>query len=454
MATWFSGPARRCGLIAAALIVAGCQSVEDPSGEANLANARATTTVTVTAALPDSVGRDVTLDVQVTGSGFDRGSTVAFLLNGVVQPKLGVNATKYGSGSKLTANVTIAADAPAATYDIMVTTSNGKKGIGTELFAVLPINAIPTATTIADANAGGDAAGASCPKSTTCRPFIWRGAGQPITLPIPAGACNGRAMVINQADVLAGRSNNCTVAIPLKWVPAGGSTWTMQTLGTIAGATNYWLWDINEAATIVGSYFDASGGAALVWDPNGQVRRLASPFPVAGTSEATGVNESGLISGYARSAAGYRPVVWLADGTPVPLPIPDTATYAFTQAINDVGSVVGEIGVSGGYRAAIWRPDPAQPNTWLPPVYLAPLSGNSVPNDINNADQVVGQLAGQSFYWDQARGAIPLASWSKNWGGVATAITEPDAGALRIFGAANPPAASACSTLGVWWPAP
>src|SRR5689334_8559887 len=88
-----------CCLIAAALVLAGCQSVEAPSGEPELAKTAAGTTVTVTAAFPDSAGRDTTLNVQVTGTGFDQGSTVAFLLNGVVQPKLHVNSTKYGSAS-------------------------------------------------------------------------------------------------------------------------------------------------------------------------------------------------------------------------------------------------------------------------------------------------------------------------------------------------------------------
>lgn len=95
---------------------------------------------TVTAAEPDTVPRDTTLDVKVTGSGFDRGSIVEFAIGGVVEPKLRVNATAYRKSTELVANVTVAADAPLLSYDVVVTTSRGKKGIGSEMFLVTESN--------------------------------------------------------------------------------------------------------------------------------------------------------------------------------------------------------------------------------------------------------------------------------------------------------------------------
>jgi hypothetical protein len=94
------------------------------------------TEVTVTGATPPAAPQDTTLNVEIAGTGFDRGSVAAFEINGVPDPKVRVNSTKFTRSTLLVANVTIAIDAVTAAYDIAVTTTKGKKGIGTELFAV------------------------------------------------------------------------------------------------------------------------------------------------------------------------------------------------------------------------------------------------------------------------------------------------------------------------------
>ena len=86
---------------------------------------------------PPAAPQDTTLDVHIFGSNYDLGSKVDFARGGVVDPKLQVNATTFRSSSELIANVTVAPDAATVSYDIVVTKSNGKKGIGTEKFSVL-----------------------------------------------------------------------------------------------------------------------------------------------------------------------------------------------------------------------------------------------------------------------------------------------------------------------------
>src|SRR5690242_13733472 len=104
-------------------------------------------TVTVTAANPDSAPQDTTLDVHVSGSGFDRGSKAQWAQSGVLSPNVTTNSTKYVSSSQLVANITIAATASTGSYDILVTTSQGKKGIGSELFTItLKHNDVATVT--------------------------------------------------------------------------------------------------------------------------------------------------------------------------------------------------------------------------------------------------------------------------------------------------------------------
>jgi len=94
--------------------------------------------VTVTATDPNDAAQDTTLDVVVSGSGFDRGSTAEWAIAGVPSPKVRTNSTRYVSAKQLVANITIAPDADTVLYDVRVTTSRGKKGIGTELFRVRP----------------------------------------------------------------------------------------------------------------------------------------------------------------------------------------------------------------------------------------------------------------------------------------------------------------------------
>ena len=123
-----------CG---SSLLFLACSS--DPTGSASPEFARqpVATNPTVAAASPDSAGRDTTLTVVVTGTGFDQGSTVGFARGGTIDPNLRVNSVGFVSSKELHASLTVAAGATLSTYDVVVTTSGGKKGVGSEMFAVV-----------------------------------------------------------------------------------------------------------------------------------------------------------------------------------------------------------------------------------------------------------------------------------------------------------------------------
>ena len=133
-----------CSILAAVAATLACAGDPQTAPEFAKGPPASSGDPTVTAAEPDMAPQDTTLNVKVTGSGFDRGSRVEFAINGVVEPKLHVNATAYRKSSELTANVTVAVDAPLLSYDVVVTTSRGKKGIGVEMFLVTESN--PTLT--------------------------------------------------------------------------------------------------------------------------------------------------------------------------------------------------------------------------------------------------------------------------------------------------------------------
>ena len=92
--------------------------------------------VTVTATDPDTASQDTTLDVVITGSNFDPGSEAQWAIAGVPSAKVHTNSTRFVNSRRLIASITIAVDADPVLYDVLVTTPGGKKGIGTELFAV------------------------------------------------------------------------------------------------------------------------------------------------------------------------------------------------------------------------------------------------------------------------------------------------------------------------------
>jgi hypothetical protein len=129
--------------------------------DARLTQAAVAATPTVTSALPSAAPQDTTLDVQITGSGFDVGSHATFELGGVVDTRVHVNSTRYVKSTQVVANVTIAIDAIVSQYNVAVTTSSGKKGIGTDAFTVTPHNALPAWTIDAtqSVNFAGDGRG-------------------------------------------------------------------------------------------------------------------------------------------------------------------------------------------------------------------------------------------------------------------------------------------------------
>ena len=93
------------------------------------------TSVTVTSASPAQAPQDTTVDVTISGSGFTNGAKATWSLNGDTT-LVHVKSTKFVSSSQLVATVLVPGTAPVASYDVQVTLTSGKKGVGAELFTV------------------------------------------------------------------------------------------------------------------------------------------------------------------------------------------------------------------------------------------------------------------------------------------------------------------------------
>jgi hypothetical protein len=121
--------------------LAGCQSEPSTGPEAvRISAARGAggggASPTVTSTSPSEAPQGITLDVQVFGTGYSTGAAVSMLLDGKSTTKIKTNSTRFVTSTELVANITIAFDAVPELYDVQVVTTNGKKGIGIELFAV------------------------------------------------------------------------------------------------------------------------------------------------------------------------------------------------------------------------------------------------------------------------------------------------------------------------------
>lgn len=107
------------------------------------------TKVTVTDADPDSALQGEMLPVEISGDGFDDGSTVRFLVTGSQDDdEIEVQAVEFLTPKKLRAHIRVKDDATVVDYDIEVRSAGGRRGKGTGLFSVqssagaVPVNVI------------------------------------------------------------------------------------------------------------------------------------------------------------------------------------------------------------------------------------------------------------------------------------------------------------------------
>ena len=103
----------------------------------NIAIAAPPVKVKVTSASPNSALQGDALPVVISGSGFDVGSTVKFLVTGSKDAsQINVGAVVLNNDGTLTASIQVLNGATVTDYDIEVQTSSGRRGKGTTLFKV------------------------------------------------------------------------------------------------------------------------------------------------------------------------------------------------------------------------------------------------------------------------------------------------------------------------------
>lgn len=349
---------------------------------------------------PPSAPQDITLDVRVLGSGFDDGSEATWTLDGVPQPEVRTNATRFVSGNELVANITIDPDAPIELYDVEVVTLRGKKGIGADLFAVLKKGTVTYSVIELPPHSGADGSSADGlnevgqivgSSNGLNEPTLWtvdEASGEVTVTPLemdpswfyaaPAAISdNGLAVGVFGPE---GDPNDRAVAWDVSTTSANGLPLT----GTTSRAHDVATVD---GQTIVVGQQDRD---AVYW-VNGSAPVTLPPISEGALARAKAINANGTIAG----ESDLQAVVWYRDpvngyGEPCLLE-PNSLVYGMSEP-NEDGHVhvAGRWNVSVDGRGAVWKVDPSTCIQDEPPRHLDFLSRF---NDVNSAGEAVGEDA-------------------------------------------------------------
>lgn len=273
----------------------------------------------VDATEPPAAPQDVTLDVRVLGQGFDEGSVAVWTIDGVGQPELQTNSTTFVSKDELVANITIQENAAVDLYDVEVTTSRGKKGIGADLFSVVK-KGTPTFTTV--------------------------------ELGPVEGSDNSLAWAVNDVGQVAGLSLADRGAYddrPTRWHVDEASG--LVTIQELAEKTDWFASQptgISDAGIVSGGAVEdgTSKLKAVWWDIDGS----ANTFEPGAAANDVSSFDSGWI---AVGRDDWTAVYWTDGGSPSPLQPVAPGASSVANAVNSAGTIAGR----SGEDAVVWYRD-------------------------------------------------------------------------------------------------
>jgi hypothetical protein len=340
--------------------------------------------VKVTAANPSSAYQGtISLDVTVSGSGFDPTAKVRYLVSGTTDPGgIVVKNVKFNGSKELVTTIDVADNATAASFDIEVTLDSGRKGKGTTLFSVTSRSSSKTTAYVGqnlgtlpgdkysdawDVNTDGRVVGRSY--SGSVRAFYWKDAMY--QLPMSADSRNTPPFSVawdveatgisgGPAEVAVGyedrsvcetRNGPCDHAqYPIVWEGDLSKSPEAVRLDTAGGSAA----GINQAGTIaVGA---CGGGAGAFWERSGGtwVRNniSLSAFECAGCEYDWGmgrdVNDAGIVVGLVSRKSDYLQFAYVYDTRSLRgriLPIPPVYQQSNAYAVGNVTN--GKVHVAG-----------------------------------------------------------------------------------------------------------
>jgi probable HAF family extracellular repeat protein len=442
-------------VIALATFTVSCRESDEPT--APPVEARVSTgNPTVSSVVPDSSPRGVTLDITVNGSGFNQGSVVTLQRQGVPAGSITTNTTTYVTSRKLIANITIAADADTGKYDVAVTTSDDRKGVGIELFTVTyvmdELGIIGGTWSRAYAiNDRGEAVGASCTQDCLGTAFYWSEATGQVDLGRLPGYTRSAAYAINNRGQAFGVvecwSGDATCGGVYKqqlvrWDKVGGS-WTITPLEGCSVArdgTDHFPINNNDECV----RWKPESGDLVVQTLSGVAVVSEEPLPSlepGGLDGASAITDARMVAGWAFAGGLSEPVIWYRSvaGAWVILrlgfPGSDNIGRALDIGEPDAGGRVRVSGMSGiqgahgGYRAVRWTLQADGLAGWRVASiealeYAQARASDAWGRAVNNAGDVVGHSDQQAVKWPVGGGVQTLPLPGGGASGRATDIND------------------------------
>jgi probable HAF family extracellular repeat protein len=343
---------------------------------------------TVGTVVPDQSERGLTLNVTINGSGFDQGSVARFERQGAPVAGVTTNSTTYVTSRKLIASITIAVTADTGKYDVAVTTSGGRKGVGIERFTVLyqiaELGILGGTWSRAHAiNNRGEVVGESCTQDCFSTAFYWSEAtgqvdlgGLPGYTRSGAFAINSRGQIFGAVDCRPTEPGCGATGLPTKlvrWDKVGGS-WTITPMNgcslarPVADNTERFLINNNDQCV------KHNGLSLAVQTISGAAVVNEVPLPSLysdGVDHANAISDALMVAGFSGevierypdggvTSTMPEPVVWYRRSTGVwtvlRLGFPSTDVRAFATDIGEPDAA-GRVRVTGYTEASAgsWR---------------------------------------------------------------------------------------------------
>ena len=177
-------------------------------------------------------------------------------------------------------------------------------------------------------------------------------------------------------------------------------------LGGFAGADYSSATGINDTGEITGSSNTEAAIVPFIWTEKGGLQRLPV-LPGDTCGQAVAINKDGDIAAYSSGSNGARAFLWSRKGGVRELGTLAGGNYSKAHDLNDSDEVAGVSGSLAGDRAVLWTKDGNARD-------LGTLPGDFVSEAlaINNAGEVVGYSKGpngmRAFLWTKSNGMEEL----------------------------------------------
>jgi hypothetical protein len=220
-----------------ALCLAGFPVLAAPPGGGGGGNK-----VSVTAANPPEAFQGEELDVIVSGSGFDAGSSVSYLVTGTTDAsQVEVLSVQYISSTELKTRIRPKDAALPTEYDIQVQTSSGRKGKGTTLFRV-KVSSEPNPAIVYSVGSGQGGIHTLDADGNDLMRLVSAGSSDPVSL---TWLADGSGVIWSQRT-WRGRSEKREI----KHVDTDGAE--VRTLFTANGTIDPWVGELDTVDSSVG----------------------------------------------------------------------------------------------------------------------------------------------------------------------------------------------------------